>query len=233
MREFKVEANVGAPQVAYRETIKKPAKADGLFKRQTGGRGQYGHCVLEIEPLEAGSGFEFINKVVGGANPREYIPAIEQGCREASDNGILAGYPMVDVRVTVVHGSYHEVDSNEMAFKIAGSMGFKEAARKATPVIKEPIMRVEVVTPEQNMGDIIGDINSRRGRIENMEDGHGEMKVINAFVPLSEMFQYATTIRSMTQGRASYTMEPSHYEEVPRSIADEIVQKTGSKLVAA
>jgi elongation factor G len=233
MREFKVEANVGAPQVAYRETIKKPAKADGLFKRQTGGRGQYGHCVLEIEPLEAGSGFEFINKVVGGAIPREYIPAIEQGCREASDNGILAGYPMVDVRVTVVHGSYHEVDSNEMAFKIAGSMGFKEAARKATPVIKEPIMRVEVVTPEQNMGDIIGDINSRRGRIENMEDGHGEMKVINAFVPLSEMFQYATTIRSMTQGRASYTMEPSHYEEVPRSIADEIVQKTGSKLVAA
>jgi elongation factor G len=188
--------------------------------------------VLEIEPLQPGQGFEFVNKIVGGVIPREYIPAIEQGCREASENGVLAGYPLVDVRVTVVHGSYHEVDSSEMAFKIAGSMGMKDGARKANPVLKEPVMHVEVVTPEQNMGDIIGDINSRRGRIESMEDGHGEMKVIKAFVPLSEMFQYATTIRSMTQGRASYTMEPSHYEEVPRNIADEIVQKTGTKVAA-
>ncbi|HEY3412698.1 MAG TPA: elongation factor G [Armatimonadota bacterium] len=231
-REYKVEANVGAPQVAYRETIKKPAKAHGLFKRQTGGRGQFGDCYLEVEPLPAGEGFEFLNKVVGGAIPREYIPSIEAGCREACESGVIAGYPLVDVRVSVVHGSYHEVDSNEMAFKIAGSMGMKEAVRKASPVIKEPIMAVEVVTPEQSMGDIIGDINSRRGRIESLEDGHGESKIIKAMVPLSEMFQYATTIRSMTQGRASYTMEPSHYEEVPKSIADEIIQKTGVKHAA-
>jgi len=227
LREFKVGANVGAPQVAYKETVRKHAKGHGLYKRQTGGRGQFGDCTLEIEPGEPASGFTFINKIVGGAIPREYIAPVENGAREACESGILAGYPLIDVVVTLVDGSYHEVDSSEMAFKIAGSIGLKEAARKANPVLLEPVMSVEVVMPEQNMGDIIGDINSRRGRIDSMEDGHGESKIVRAFVPLAEMFQYATAIRSMTQGRASYTMEPSHYEEVPKNIAEQIAVKTG------
>lgn len=227
LREFKVGANVGAPQVAYKETVRKHAKGHGLYKRQTGGRGQFGDCTLEIEPGEPASGFTFINKIVGGAIPREYIAPVENGAREACESGILAGYPLIDVVVTLVDGSYHEVDSSEMAFKIAGSIGLKEAARKGNPVLLEPVMSVEVVMPEQNMGDIIGDINSRRGRIDSMEDGHGESKIVRAFVPLAEMFQYATAIRSMTQGRASYTMEPSHYEEVPKNIAEQIAVKTG------
>ncbi|MCC6484682.1 MAG: elongation factor G [Armatimonadetes bacterium] len=227
LREFKVEANHGRPQVAYREAITRHAKADGRFVRQSGGRGQYGHCVLEIEPLEAGEGFKFENKLVGGSIPKEYVPAVEAGAREALDSGIVAGYPVVDVKATVVDGSFHEVDSNEMAFKIAGSMGMKEAMRKAGPVIKEPVMSVEVITPEENMGDVIGDLNSRRGRIEGMEAGPGGTQVIRAEVPLAEMFGYATTVRSMTQGRASYTMEPSHYEEVPKSLAEQLLSKSG------
>jgi elongation factor G len=227
LREFKVGANVGAPQVAYKETVRKHAKGHGLYKRQTGGRGQFGDCTLEIAPGEPASGFTFINKIVGGAIPREYIAPVENGAREACESGILAGYPLIDVVVTLVDGSFHEVDSSEMAFKIAGSIGLKEAARKGGPVLLEPVMSVEVVMPEQNMGDIIGDINSRRGRIDSMEDGHGESKIVRAFVPLAEMFQYATAIRSMTQGRASYTMEPSHYEEVPKNIAEQIAVKTG------
>ncbi|MBW3621826.1 MAG: elongation factor G [Armatimonadetes bacterium] len=232
LREFKVEANVGRPQVAYKETISAPARGEGKFVRQTGGRGQYGHCVLEIEPLPAGEGFEFLNKTVGGSIPREYIAPVEQGVKEACETGILAGYPLIDVRVSVVDGSFHEVDSNEMAFKIAGSMGLREVARKAKPILKEPIMAVEVVTPENFMGDVIGDLNSRRGRIEGMEVDPSGAQVIRAQVPLSEMFGYATTVRSMTQGRASYTMEPSHYEEVPRNIAEEIMAKTEGRAVA-
>jgi elongation factor G len=232
-REYQVEVNQGAPQVAYREAITKKATAREPFKRQSGGRGQYGDCELEVEPLEPGKGFEFVNKIVGGAIPKEYIPAIEAGVKEAMESGVMAGYPMVDVRVTVVDGSFHEVDSSEMAFKIAASMTFKAACRKAGMVLKEPIMAVEVVTPEQFMGDVIGDINSRRGRIEGMEPGHGELKVVKAQVPLSELFGYVTTLRSLSQGRADPTVEPSHYEEVPRHIADEIVAKTqGKQLVS-
>ena len=227
LREFKVEANHGRPQVAYREAITRPAKADGRFVRQSGGRGQYGHCVLEIEPLEPGKGFVFENKVVGGSIPREYIPAVEQGVREALETGVLAGYPVVDLKAAVVDGSYHEVDSSEMAFKIAGSMGIKEAIQKAAPVLKEPVMAVEVVTPEANLGDVIGDLNSRRGRIDGIDAGPGGTQVIRANVPLSEMFGYATTLRSMTQGRASYTMEPSHYDEVPKSLSTELLAKAG------
>ena len=227
LREFKVEANIGKPQVAYRETISKPVKADGKFVRQSGGRGQYGHCVLELEPNEPGGGFEFINKIVGGSIPREYIQPVENGIKEAMLSGVIAGYPVVDVKVTLVDGSYHEVDSNEMAFKVAGSMGFKEGARKASPILLEPVMKVEAVTPEDFMGDVMGDINSRRGRIEGMEP-RGNTQVIRGFVPLSEMFGYATDLRSMTQGRANYTMHFSHYEQVPASIAEEIREKAGA-----
>ncbi len=232
-REFGVEVNQGAPQVAYRETITRPAQAREPYKRQTGGRGQYGDCELLVEPLEPGAGFEFVNKIVGGVIPKEYIPAIEAGVREAMDSGVLAGYPVVDVRVTVVDGSYHEVDSSEMAFKIAASMTFKAACRKAAPVLKEPIMSVEVVTPEQFMGDVIGDINSRRGRIEGMEPGPGGMQVIKAQVPLAELFGYVTALRSLTQGRADPSVEPSHYEEVPRNLAEEIIAKSqGRQLIS-
>ncbi|MDQ0287761.1 elongation factor G [Desulfofundulus luciae] len=224
MREFKVEANVGRPQVAYKETIREKVKAEGKFIRQTGGRGQYGHVVLEIEPLERGAGYEFVNKIVGGVVPKEYIPAIDAGVKEAMENGVLAGYPVVDVRVTLVDGSYHEVDSSEMAFKIAGSIAFKNGAQKAKPVLMEPIMKVEVVVMEEYMGDVIGDLNARRGRIEEMER-RGNAQVIHAYVPLAEMFGYATDLRSRTQGRGTYTMQFSHYEEVPPSMAEAIITR--------
>ncbi|VAX33954.1 Translation elongation factor G [hydrothermal vent metagenome] len=224
LREFKVGANVGKPQVAYRETIKVPAKAEGKFVRQSGGRGQYGHVLIEIEPVEKGSGFEFIRKIVGGSIPKEFIPAVEKGVKEALATGVLAGYPVVDVRVTLYDGSYHEVDSSEMAFKIAGSMAFKDGVRKAKPVLLEPVMAVEVITPEEYMGDVIGDLNSRRGKMQNMEK-RGNAQVIKAHVPLSEMFGYATDLRSKTQGRATYTMQFSHYEEVPKSISETIISR--------
>jgi elongation factor G len=224
LREFKVGANVGKPQVAYKETVRTATKAEGKFVRQSGGRGQFGHVYIELEPLEPGKGFEFQSKIVGGAVPREYWSAVEKGIKEATDGGILAGYPVVDVRATLYDGSYHEVDSSEMAFKIAGSMAFKEAARKGKPVILEPIMNVEVVTPEEYMGDVIGDLNSRRGKIQQMEK-RGKAQVIKAQVPLSEMFGYATDLRSKTQGRATYTMQFAHYDEVPKGIADGIIAK--------
>jgi elongation factor G len=224
LREFKVGANVGKPQVAYRETVRAASKAEGKFVRQSGGRGQYGHVYIELEPMEAGKGFEFESKIVGGAVPKEYFNAIEKGIREAGENGILAGYPVVDVKATLYDGSYHEVDSSEMAFKIAGSMAFKEAAKKAKPVLLEPIMNVEVVTPEEHMGDVIGDLNSRRGRIQNMEK-RGKAQVIRAQVPLSEMFGYATDLRSRTQGRATYTMQFANYDEVPKGISEGIIAK--------
>ncbi|HLJ59292.1 MAG TPA: elongation factor G [bacterium] len=227
LREFKVEANVGRPQVAYRETIRKAAKAEGRYIRQTGGRGQYGHVFLEVEPLERGSGIEFVDKITGGRIPREFIPPVQAGVREAADGGVLAGYPMVDVRATLTDGSYHDVDSSEMAFKIAGSMAFKAAAQAASPVLLEPMMKVEAVTPDQYMGDVIGDLNARRGRIMAMEQ-RGALRIVQAEVPLSEMFGYATALRSNTQGRATYTMEFSHYEEVPNNIAQELVKKTGA-----
>jgi elongation factor G len=223
-REFKVEANVGKPQVAYRETIKKVAKEQGKFVRQSGGRGQYGDVWLEVTPQEPGDGFVFENAIVGGAIPREYINPVENGVKEAMQNGILAGYPVVDVKVKLYDGSFHEVDSNEMAFKIAGSMGFQAAARKADPIILEPVMKVEVTVPEEFMGDVIGDLNSKRGRIAEMRDRSG-VKVVDAMVPLAEMFGYTTTLRSMTQGRASNSMEFDHYEEVPRNVAEEIIGK--------
>lgn len=222
LREFKVGANVGKPQVAYRETIKQATSVEAKFVRQSGGRGQYGHVYLTIEPFE--NGFEFKNKIVGGAIPREYIPAVEKGVKEALESGVLAGYPVVDVKVTLTDGSYHEVDSSEMAFKIAGSMAFKNGAKKARPVILEPIMAIEVVTPEDYMGDVIGDLNSRRGRIQTM-DQRANARVISAQVPLSSMFGYATDLRSKTQGRATYTMQFDHYEEVPKNIAEDIVTK--------
>ena len=224
LREFKVGCTVGNPQVAYRETIRKAVKSEGKFVRQSGGKGQYGHCWLEITPREPGEGFLFENKVVGGAIPKEYIAPIEAGVKEAMENGVVAGYPMVDIAVTVYDGSYHEVDSSEMAFKIAGSMGFKSGAEKANPVILEPYMKVEITVPEEYMGDVIGDINSRRGRIEGMEARNGA-QVINAFVPLAEMFGYATDLRSKTQGRGNYSMEVDHYEDVPRNIAEAIIAK--------
>jgi len=224
MREYKVEANVGKPQVAYRETIRRKSEAEGKYIRQTGGRGQYGHAKIRIEPNEPGKGYEFINEVVGGSVPKEYIKPIDQGIQEALEGGILAGYPMVDVKVELYDGSYHDVDSNEMAFKIAGSMAFKEAARKASPVLLEPVMAVEVVTPEDYAGVIMGDLSSRRGRIEGMEHRAGS-QVIKAIVPLAEMFGYATHMRSSTQGRAEYSMHFARYEEVPRSAADEIIGK--------
>ena len=224
LREFKVDCNVGKPQVAYRETIRKTVKSEGKFVRQSGGRGQYGHCWLEISPLEPGQGFVFENKVVGGAIPREYINPIEAGVKEAMDTGVSAGYPLVDIKVVVYDGSYHDVDSSEMAFKIAASMGFKEGCRKANPVLLEPYMKVEVTVPEEYMGDVIGDLNSRRGRIEGMEGRHGA-QVIRSFVPLSEMFGYATDLRSKTQGRGVYSMEFDHYDEVPKNISEAIIAK--------
>ncbi len=223
-REFGVRANVGRPQVAYRETITKPAKAEGRFVRQTGGRGQYGDVWLEIEPLPKPEGFVFENKIVGGAIPKEFIPPVEQGVKEMMDTGILAGYPMVGVKVTLVDGSYHEVDSSEMAFKIAGGMAFREAARKAAPVLLEPVMKVEVVVPEQYMGDVIGDLSARRGSIEGMEPVADGLRAIKAFVPLSEMFGYATALRSITQGRGTFTMEFDHYEKVRPEVADKIIR---------
>jgi elongation factor G len=227
-REFQVQANQGKPQVAYRETVRIQSKAEGRFIRQTGGSGQYGHCWIEMEPLPPGSGFVFENKIVGGSVPKEYIPAIEKGCREGLLSGVLAGYPVVDVKVRLVDGSYHEVDSNENAFKQAGTIAFREAMKKANPVLKEPIMHVEVTTPEQFVGDVVGDLNGRRGRIEGMEQQMGGVTVVNAHVPLSEMFGYVTTLRSLTQGRASPSVTPSHYEEVPTNIATEIIAKSQS-----
>ncbi len=223
-REFKVEANVGAPQVAYKETIRKAVRAEGKFIRQSGGRGQYGHCWLEIEPMAPGFGYEFVNKVVGGTIPKEYIAPIDAGIREAMNNGVLGGFPCVDIRVSVVDGSYHDVDSNEMAFKIAGSMGFKEGCRKAEPVLLEPIMRVDVIVPEDYMGDVMGGLSSRRGRIEGME-ARGGAQQITAKVPLSQMFGYATVLRSSSQGRGNFVMQIDHFEEVPKSIMDEILKK--------
>jgi len=224
MREYKVEANVGKPQVAYRETIRKHSEAEGKYIRQTGGRGQYGHAKIRLDPQPAGTGYEFVNDIVGGSVPKEFIKPIDQGIQEALEGGILAGYPMVDVKATLYDGSYHDVDSNEMAFKIAGSMAFKEAARKASPVLLEPVMQVEVVTPEDYAGVIMGDLSSRRGRIEGMEHRAGS-QVIKAIVPLAEMFGYATHMRSSTQGRAEYSMHFARYEEAPRSVADEIIAK--------
>ncbi|HEV3306117.1 MAG TPA: elongation factor G [Candidatus Sulfotelmatobacter sp.] len=224
MREYKVEANVGKPQVAYRETIRKHSEAEGKYIRQTGGRGQYGHAKIRLDPQPAGTGYEFVNDIVGGSVPKEFIKPIDQGIQEALEGGILAGYPMVDVKATLYDGSYHDVDSNEMAFKIAGSMAFKEAARKASPVLLEPVMAVEVVTPEDYAGVIMGDLSSRRGRIEGMEHRAGS-QVIKAIVPLAEMFGYATHMRSSTQGRAEYSMHFARYEEAPRSVAEEIIAK--------
>jgi elongation factor G len=231
LREFRVEANVGKPQVAYRETIRRKGEAQGKFVRQTGGRGQYGDVYIEVEPNEAGGGFVFENKVIGGSVPREYVPAVEKGIKEAMQTGIMAGYPMVDIKVYLTDGSYHDVDSSEMAFKIAGSMGFKEACRKAKPTLLEPVMDVEVVTPEEYMGAIVGDLNSRRGRIVSME-ARGTSQVIRANVPLATMFGYATEMRSMTQGRATYTMQFARYEEVPTSISEEIMAKVAGKPAA-
>ena len=223
-REFKVDATVGKPQVAYRETITKKVKSEGKFVRQSGGRGQFGHVWLEIEPQEPGKGYEFVDAIKGGVVPREYIPAVDKGIKEALDSGVMAGYPVVDIKVTLIDGSYHEVDSSEMAFKIAGSMGFKEGCHRASPVILEPIMSVEVVVPEDYMGDVIGDLNSRRGRIMGME-GRSGAQVVTAMVPLAQMFGYSTDLRSATQGRATYSMTFDHYEQVPKSVAEEIVAK--------
>jgi len=225
LREFKVDANVGKPQVAYRETIRDSVhKVEERYIRQTGGRGQYGHVVIDLEPTGPAGGYEFIDKISGGDIPREYIPSIDQGIREAMESGVLAGYPTVDVRVTLTDGSYHEVDSSEMAFKIAGSLAYKTAARRARPALLEPIMAVEVVTPEDYMGDVIGDLSARRGKVEGM-DQRGSSQVIRAQVPLSDMFGYATDLRSRTQGRATYTMQFNSYQEVPESIAREIVAR--------
>ncbi len=227
-REFKVECTVGKPQVSYKETIRNKVKVEGKFIRQSGGRGQYGHVWLELEPIEAGKGVEFESKIVGGVVPKEYIKPIEEGIREAAESGILAGYPVIDFKATLVDGSYHEVDSSEMAFKIAASMAFKEGCKQAKSVILEPIMKVEITVPEEYMGDVIGDVNSRRGRLEGMELINGN-QVIRSFIPLSEMFGYATDLRSKTQGRGTYSMEPSHYEEVPKSILDGIVATKSKK----
>ncbi len=224
-REFKVECNTGAPQVAYKETITQRVEQEGKFVRQSGGRGQYGHVKIILEPLERGAGYVFENKIVGGVIPKEYIPAVDEGIHEALQNGVLAGYPVLDVKATLYDGSYHDVDSSEMAFKIAGSMAFKAGAQKAGPVILEPIMRVEITVPEEYMGDVMGDVNSRRGRIEGM-DSRGNAKVVRGFVPLSEMFGYSTSLRSRTQGRGTFSMEFNSYEEVPKSIAQEIIAKS-------
>jgi len=223
-REFKVEANVGAPQVAYRETVRKKIEQEGKFVRQSGGRGQYGHVYLRIEPREPGDGYEFENAIVGGVVPKEYIPAVDKGVQEQLQNGVIAGYPVVDVKVTLYDGSYHDVDSSEMAFKIAGSMAFKEGALKASPVLLEPIMKVEVVTPEEYMGDVMGDLNRRRGIVQGMDDGVAG-KIIRAEVPLAEMFGYATALRSATQGRANYSMEFTKYAEAPANVAEAVIKK--------
>lgn len=223
-REFHVDANVGKPMVSYKETIRKKVEAEGKFVRQSGGRGQYGHAVIELEPLEPGSGFQFESKIVGGAVPKEYIGPIENGIKEAMENGVLAGYDMVDMKATLIDGSYHDVDSSEMAFKVAGSMAFKNAAEKADPVILEPVMKIEITVPDEYMGDVMGDLNGRRGRIEGME-AQGNTQIIHGFVPLSEMFGYATDLRSRTQGRGLYSMQSDHFEEVPKSISEEIIAK--------
>src|SRR5690606_12415291 len=223
-REFKVECNVGQPQVAYRETIRKLVEQEGKFVRQTGGRGQYGHVWLRIEPLERGKGYEFVNAIVGGVVPKDYVPAVDKGVQEQMQNGVLAGYPVVDVKVTLYDGSYHDVDSSEMAFKIAASMAFKEGFMKADPVLLEPIMKVEVVTPEDYMGDVMGDLNRRRGIVQGMDESPSG-RIVRAMVPLKEMFGYATTLRSMTQGRATYSMEFDHYAEAPASVAQEVIKK--------
>jgi elongation factor G len=226
LREFKVEANVGAPQVAYRETIRKGVnKVEGKFIRQSGGKGQYGHVVINLEPGEPGTGFEFVSKIAGGTVPKEYVGPAEQGMKESCESGVLAGYPLIDVKATLIDGSYHDVDSSEMAFKIAGSMAMKEAVLKASPVILEPMMKVEVEVPEDYMGNVIGDLNTRRGQIESQSTEKGLAKVTSK-VPLASMFGYATDIRSKTQGRGTFTMEFSHYEEVPRSVAETIIAKS-------
>src|SRR5207248_2837669 len=228
MREFKGDDNVGRPQVAYRETVGKPAeKVQGRFVRQTGGSGQYGDAVINLLPQHPGEGYEFVDKIVGGKIPKEYIPAVDQGIQEAMSSGILAGYPVVDVKIELIDGSYHDVDSSERAFKIAGSMAFKEAMKRAKPKLLEPVMAVEVVTPEEYLGDVMGNLNSRRGRVEGMQPvGNGQL--IKASVPLSEMFGYATDLRSMTQGRAEFTMQFDRYEEVPQSVAGELIDSQGS-----
>jgi elongation factor G len=223
-REFSVSANVGKPQVAYRETIRKTVEQEGKFIRQSGGRGQYGHVYLRLEPREAGAGYEFVNGIVGGVVPREYIGAVDKGIQEQMQNGVIAGFPVVDCKVTLYDGSYHDVDSSEMAFKIAGSMGFREGAQKAEPVLLEPIMSVEVVTPEDYMGDVMGDLNRRRGLPHGMEDSPSG-KIIRADVPLAEMFGYSTDLRSMSQGRAVYSMEFEKYSEVPQNVADTVMKK--------
>ena len=223
MREFKVEANVGKPQVSYKETIRKAVKSEGRFIRQSGGRGQYGHVWIEIEPQEPGSGYVFENKIVGGTIPKEYIPAIDAGIQDAMNNGVLGGYQVMDVKVTLYDGSYHEVDSSEMAFKIAASIAFKEGCRKADPVLLEPVMKTDVVVPEEYMGDVMGNLNARRGRIEGIEARLGT-QVITAYVPLAEMFGYATDLRSMTQGRGTFTMQFDHYDEVAKGIQDIIIK---------
>ena len=227
-REFKVDANVGAPQVAYRETFRQPAEVEGKFIRQSGGRGQYGHVWIKFEPNEQGEGFEFVNNIVGGVVPREYVPAVQAGVEEAMENGVLAGYPLVDIKATLYDGSYHDVDSSETAFKVAASMALKAAKNKCNPVLLEPIMEVEIVVPEEYMGDIMGDVTSRRGRVEGM-GARGNASVVNAMVPLSEMFGYATALRSNTQGRGTYTMQFSHYEEVPKNISEEIIKKNSGE----
>ena len=232
LREFNVDANVGRPQVAYRETIRERAeKIEGRFVRQTGGRGQFGHVVINLEPAP-GEGFDFVNKIKGGAIPTEFIPAVEQGIEEALGSGVKAGYPMVDVRVELIDGSYHDVDSSEMAFKIAGSMAVQEAARRAKPVLLEPVMAVEVVTPEEFLGDVIGDLSRRRGKVQGQEQ-RGNALAVHAFVPLGEMFGYATDLRSSTQGRATYTMQFERYEEVPADIAEEIIEHRAGEPVGA
>ena len=224
LREYKVEANVGAPQVAYKETITKAVDQDTKYARQSGGKGQYGHVKIHVEPNESGKGYEFVNALVGGAIPKEYVPAIDAGIQGAMLSGVLAGYPVVDVKVTLYDGSYHEVDSSEMAFKIAGSMAFKEACQKAGPTLLEPIMKVCVIVPDEYMGDVIGDLNSRRGQIQGFEARSGAQQ-IDAFVPLAEMFGYATDLRSCTQGRGQYTMEPAHYIEIPKNIQEKIINQ--------
>lgn len=228
LREFKVEANIGNPQVAYRESISKPAEAEGKYVRQSGGRGQYGHCKIKIEPQEPGKGFEFVNNIVGGAIPKEYIGPVQQGIEEATQAGVLAGYPVLDVKVTLYDGSYHEVDSSEMAFKIAGSMGFRAAVAKAAPVLLEPMMKVEITTPDEYLGDVMGDVSSRRGRIQGMNPKNG-VHILDAFIPLAEMFGYATDLRSNTQGRATYSMQFDHYEKVPQAISDKVVGERAKK----
>ncbi|MBL8035499.1 MAG: elongation factor G, partial [Leptospiraceae bacterium] len=227
-REFKVEANVGKPQVAYRETIRKKVEQEGKYIKQTGGRGQYGHVWINVEPLPPGGGYVFENKVVGGTVPREYIQPVNKGIEEALASGVMAGYPVVDVKVELFDGSYHDVDSSELAFKIAGSMAFKDACRKANPVLLEPIMKVEVTTPEDYMGDVVGDLNRRRGKVNAMNQ-RGNARVIEALVPLAEMFGYATELRSISQGRAAYSMQFEHYEEVPPNISKEISEKAAAK----